>query len=56
MRINTSVTSVNSQVGRWPAMKMAIILDTVSDTLYKRRGDCVLDISDSMVLVKGGMT
>ncbi len=56
MRINISATSVNSQVGRWSAMKMAIILDTESDSLYKRQGDCVLDISDSMVLVKGGMT
>jgi hypothetical protein len=56
MRINISVISVNSQVGRWPATKMAINLDTESDSLYKRRGDCVLDISDSMVLVKGGMT
>jgi len=27
---------------------MAIILDSESDSLYKRRGDCVLDISDSI--------
>jgi DNA-binding protein HU-beta len=38
LRINISVSGVNSHVGGWSMLKMAIILDTSFDSLYKRRG------------------